>query len=341
MEPDAPTPSMISCMEGFYLVHVIDAFRQVGLLEALSPKATVQELSRRFGYAPDILSGLLDFVASRTSLVHRSSGGYEMDPDHPDTRFALHILDQYAGAYGPCLTALPEILTGQSRGDDLIDPSRHAAAFAGADRVQVDPDVLRLLDQMQITQLLDIGCSTAGMLIEHALRHPHACCIGLDASPAATSTAAERIAAAGLEQRVRVLTGDLRDVGILLDRHQRDQVQCIVASNVLNAFFGATGGAAIDAALSALRAAFPQRFMVISDYFGTLGQPAHSRSGGQRGLVHDVAQLLSGQGVPPGDVDSWAAILARNGCTLVKAFEGDGGDVRRFILLVQMQDQSR
>lgn len=337
-EPDAFPRSMTSCMEGFYLVQIIDTFHKVGLLEALSNGANVPELAQRFGYAPDILSGLLDYVASRTSLLHRSANGYAMDADHADTRFALHILDQYAGAYGPCLAALPDILSGHSRGDDLIDRSRHAAAFAWSDRTQVDPDVLRLLDQMQITTLLDIGCSTGGLIIEHALRHPDAQCIGLDTSAAATSTATERIAAEGLADRVQAVTGDLRDVETLLDPRQREAVQCIVASNVLNAFFGDGNGTTIDAALGALRQAFPRRFMVISDYYGTLGQPKPSHAAGQRGLFHDAAQLLSGQGVPPGSADVWASILDRNCCTVVKAFEGEGGDVRRFILLVQMQD---
>ena len=76
--------------------------------------------------------------------------------------------------------------------------------------------------------------------------------------------------------------------------------------------------------------------MLLGDYFGSLGHPLDDPASHTRGLFHDVAQLLSDQGIPPGSLEQWAEVLQRNCCTLIRAFEGEGGDMRRFILLLQL-----
>ncbi|WP_299281773.1 class I SAM-dependent methyltransferase [uncultured Tateyamaria sp.] len=169
-------------MEGYYVIHILDSFQKVGLLHRLRGGAGLEQLCEAFGYDPSILAPLLEYVATRSAVIRKTVGGYILASDSADTNFALHVLDQYAGAYGPCLRALPAILSGQRDGAQLVDLSRHAAAFAHADREQVDPDILRLLGEMGISNLLDIGCSTGGLTIEYGLRYPEAHCIGLDAS---------------------------------------------------------------------------------------------------------------------------------------------------------------
>ncbi|MTH36432.1 methyltransferase domain-containing protein [Paracoccus limosus] len=329
-------PSMTSLMEGYYVVRLLDAFHHEGLIERLSAGATVDDISNERGYAPARLAALLDYLSVRSDVVRKTAAGYFVDMADPETRFALHLLDQYAGAYGPCLNSVPEILSGRVDGAALVDQARHAAAFACADRDRVDEDLLRLLAELRVDALVDLGCSVAGLLIEYALRHPQARGIGVDSSPSAIAAAQRRIAENGLSERLRVVRGDLRQVGALLGPDERNVVQCVVATNVANSFFGDDDGAQIDGWFAALRSAFPSRIMLLGDYFGSLSQPLDDPVACVRGLFHDVAQVLSGQGVPPCNLVQWSDILVRNGCTPIRAFEGNGGDMRRFIVLLQL-----
>jgi SAM-dependent methyltransferase len=337
MSQDGPVaPSMTTLIEGYYVVQILDAFQKDGLLDRLTPGTTVDDLSTEFGYEPAHLTALLDYLSLRSDVVRKKAAEYSVDAADRNTQFAMHLLDQYAGAYAPCFAALPDILTGRVNGDALVDRARHANAFARADRNQVDPDILRLLGELRISNFVDLGCSTAGLMIEFSLRHPDVRCIGLDSSAPAVEEARKRIADGGLSGRVRAVQGDLREVGTLIAAEERDAVQCLVASNVANAFFGDPDGAEIDTVFAVLKNAFPSRFMLLGDYFGSLGQPQDDADVRTRGLFHDVAQLMSGQGIPPGDLEGWAEVLERNDCTLIKAFSGEGGDIKRFILLLQL-----
>ncbi|CAM3367130.1 Methyltransferase domain-containing protein [Paracoccus aminovorans] len=331
-----PAQTITALMEGYYVVRILDAFHSAGLLDHLSAGATVDALSAKFGYERDRLAALLDYLSLRSDVVKKTALGYHVATEDPETQFALHLLDQYVGAYGPCLEALSDILGGRVDGGALVDRARHAAAFARADRSQADLDTLRLLSELRINNLVDLGCSTAGLMIEYALRNPEARCIGIDCSEPAIEEAQRRIARSGLSGQVRAVEGDLSEVDGLLSVEERDAVECVIATNVANAYFSDPDGTEIDAWFATLKTAFPRRIMLLGDYFGSLGHPLDDASARARGLFHDVAQLLSGQGIPPGSLVKWTEVLERNGCTIIRSFEGEGGDMRRFILLYQL-----
>jgi hypothetical protein len=157
-----PAPTITALMEGYYVVRILDAFHSAGLLDHLSKGATVDALSAELGYERDRLAALLNYLSLRSDVVKKTALGYHVAAEDPETQFALHLLDQYVGAYGPCLEALPDILAGRVDGGALVDQDRHAAAFARADRNQADLDTLRLLSELRIKNLVDLGCGTAG-----------------------------------------------------------------------------------------------------------------------------------------------------------------------------------
>jgi hypothetical protein len=53
-------------------------------------------------------------------------------------------------------------------------------------------------------------------------------------------------------------------------------------------------------------------------------------------MMHDVAQALTAQGIPPVDSSGWRMLLEAGGATVVKAFEGEHGEVAHFVYLVQL-----
>jgi hypothetical protein len=104
----------------------------------------------------------------------------------------------------------------------------------------------------------------------------------------------------------------------------------VVASQFVNEMFGAGTADVIDW-LRRLRQVLPGRVLVLADYRGRLGSslPADGRT-----LVHDHAQLLSGQGIPPARQRDWAALYQAAGSRLVHAMEDT--QTTRFIHVVAL-----
>jgi len=74
--------------------------------------------------------------------------------------------------------------------------------------------------------------------------------------------------------------------------------------------------------LRGLRRLFPDRPLLILDYYGRLGQTKSRKLAKEREtLLHDFAQLISGQGIPPASAAEWRSIYAEAGCRLVHISE--------------------
>jgi hypothetical protein len=93
-----------------------------------------------------------------------------------------------------------------------------------------------------------------------------------------------------------------------------------------NELFGSGTNAAI-AWLRRLRQAFPSRHLLIADYYGRLGTGSARLN--RETWLHDYAQLISGQGVPPHDHQQWQEIYHSSGCRLMHVIE----DVRTTLFL--------
>ena len=76
--------------------------------------------------------------------------------------------------------------------------------------------------------------------------------------------------------------------------------------------------------------------MILCDYYGRLGKVRQRSAEFKRTLIHDVAQIVSGQGVPPSCLEGWREIYSRTSCTLVKAFEGRSEGLTWFIHVIQL-----
>jgi hypothetical protein len=108
-------------------------------------------------------------------------------------------------------------------------------------------------------------------------------------------------------------------------------VCAVTACNVANEMFTDGYSRAVDW-LRGLRKALPGRPLLIDEYYGRLGKQkgrAHRET-----LLHDYAQLISGQGVPPASAAEWRTIYKRAGCRLVHIIEDK--TTTRFIHLLQL-----
>jgi len=315
-------------VEAFQLAHAVATLHDLGLLHALKRPATADELAAARSLDANLLRGVLEYVAARTDILRKSGGRFVAAEGYSGG--ARFLLDLYVGAYGGNAARLAKILRDPSAAPKAVNRALHARAFEAADGSALGalPEIIR---QLGLNHLLDLGCGGGALLLELAGRDPDFVGWGVDINPAACRAARARIRAAGLGRRLRVLKGDCAKPASLLPQGLGAKVRAVTACNVANELF-ADGHARAVAWLRGLRRVLPGRPLLLVDYYGRLG--GKRRRADPQTLLHDYAQLISGQGVPPADADEWRSIYERAGCRPLHIIEDKA--TTRFIHLLSL-----
>lgn len=324
--------SAMQALEGHYVVLILDGLHRAGVLTDLRAGATVAGIAAKTGFDPRLLRGLLSYVSLRCDALDvLGEAGYRLRGDEAGLDIG-RLLDLYAGGFGPCLQGLPALLRAPATGNDLVDWNRHGQAFS-QDRSGAPKWLTDTIESLEVRTVLDLGCGGGGLLHVLALRRENFTGIGIDANASVLAGATARAEADGLSARLSYHCGDVLQAAGALPKARRDAVEMLVASSLVNAYFGERS---IDELLSGLRRLFPRRVLLVSDYYGRLGHPEADADGLDLTLLHDLAQLISGQGVPPPDIEAWKEIYARTSCTLVRAVRGRAEGVERYLHMVQL-----
>lgn len=164
------------------------------------------------GLDPAMGRGLLDYLVIRGVVAYG-----EDDAVVPTDRGRLLLSDvpmallgYYHEAYAPVLrhgaSLLDRTLTyGTDVERDGEALGRHCEVLFRSFGTRV---VMRMLDAMEAHCVLDLGCGSGGLLIDACLQNPALRGIGLDISPEVVRYGQQRVAAAGVSHRVRLLEGD-------------------------------------------------------------------------------------------------------------------------------------
>jgi hypothetical protein len=118
--------------------------------------------------------------------------------------------------YGEMLSRAADFCDPTFRG--TADPMSHrdgrSIAIAGKDYGGhfVDPVVDTIVDGLDFTVGVDLGCGSANRIIRLARRHENKRFIGIDMDRGAVDVARKAVAAAGLTDRVTVVHDDVRDL---------------------------------------------------------------------------------------------------------------------------------
>ncbi|UUU37475.1 class I SAM-dependent methyltransferase [Streptomyces sp. NBC_00162] len=300
----------------------------------LEAAAEVRDLAEEFALDEQILSAVLDYVCRTTGLLIREDRCYRLAKAcRPYHRVAFH-LEKFLGAYGPAVARTDEVLQDPGTGPALRDLNALARAFG-----QLQPHTPSLTAQVlqawDVTSLLDLGCGAGTLLIELASADPRFQGYGADAGQDMVRVANDRIHRAGLGHRLQVVLGDVRALGELTALPASEDVQALHGRSIMNEFFAGDGSSAIGV-LAGLKARFPGRLLFLEDYYGRLTHDSPADGSHGHTLAQDLAQVLSGQGVPPLDLPGWAGVYQEADCTLVKAYEGDNDGVAWFIHVVAL-----
>ncbi len=332
--------TLLDAIEGMYLAEAVDFLHREGLLAALGEGASVPALAEAHGFDADALLRLVEYVALRCDVLERIDGErgarYAASPAYRDGSGPAYLLDQYAGGFGPALRNLREVLRAPAEAGRFVDRARHGAAYRYAASGSNAPEVIALVEELGIGVLLDVGCGGGQLLAELAAARPEFRGIGIDANPAVIEPARRALADRGLTGRVELLCGDIPSLETQLSPERRASVDALAAVSVANAYAAGYPGRTIEDFLRALQALFPNRFLFLCDYYGRLGAVPDEPERFRRTLLHDLAQVISGEGVPPAEIAAWRAIYERAGCSLVAHFEGEADGIARFVHLIQL-----
>jgi SAM-dependent methyltransferase len=311
--------------EGLHLAHAAATLHALGILAELRSRSTAEALAGRFGVDREVLDGTLAYLAARTNIVTRNGDCYALDEGYDDG--ARFLLDLHVRAFAPVSADLATVLQHPQEACARVDRGAQAAAFADD---AGDAALAGILRQLGFATILELGCGTGALLRALARADPRLAGVGVDTSSAMCRVARDRIRAEGLETRLRIVQGDARDPHACLPA-DTPKTAAVVARDFLNELCRGGGHAAI-AWLRRLRALLPGRVLVVADYYGQLGwEPIDAD---RRILLHDFVQLISGQGVPPPDLNGWAAMYDAADCELAHAIEDPRS--ARFVHLVRL-----
>jgi SAM-dependent methyltransferase len=314
-----PRWSTFDLVEAYQLASAVAALHELDLLESMQRPATAKELAIRCGIDANLLRGVLEYVSARTDLLRKTKGKFLATRDYAEkSRF---LLDLYVGAYGPNAARLSELLHKPVMAQKSVDRVHHARAFAAVDGAPIGL-LPSLIIELGFNRLLDLGCGSAGLLLEVAAKDAKFMGWGLEKNPAMCKVARARVRDAGVGRRIRLLQGDCTELSSILPEDVKEQVDAVSACNVANEMF-ARGDSQVVKWLQDLRKVFSGRLFLLVDYYGQLGQQQVFNGSAilRATLLHDYVQLISGQGIPPVNLKQWRSIYKKAACRLVHVFE--------------------
>jgi len=311
--------NVFDLVEAYQLSRAVAVLNDLSVFQSQAP-FTAKQLAAKHGLNATLLARVLEYVVLRTDLLRRTVR-QEFVVTRKNSRF---LIDLYTGAYGSTADQLANILRDPATAPASVDRVRYARAFASLDGAALGilPDVIGALE---FNYTLDIGCGNGDLLAELARRNPSFVGWGIDSNPAML-----KLARAG--KRVRFLKADGNRLREELPKSVRSQIRSITCCNFANEMF-ADGERQAIRWFRELRKLFPGRPLLNCDYYGRLGR-TKGRKLQRQALLHDYAQLISGQGIPPATMAEWRSIYSKAGCRLVHVIEDTS--TTRFIHIITL-----
>jgi SAM-dependent methyltransferase len=326
----SPKQGLLSALQGYYATVILLQLRRLGLLSKLVQPNTPEILARELAVDPVMTRQLLDFLVLTTSVVRQTGRGtYQLnEPRYAELSFQL---EKFVGAYGPATEAISNTLQHPDACADHVDRRALATAFTEA-KAFGGSLVADLIAASGVSCLLDLGCGPASLLVDLARRDPSFQGVGIDASGMMCVQARRAVRAADVSRRIDIRHADASKLSQWLSPSLRKRVDSLHENSFLNEFFG-QGERGVVKRLRALSRSFPGRRAWFVDYYSSIGQAKGNREAADfpLALLQDLAQVVSGQGVPPRNAKCWRRLYREVGCRLVRTHEFESPNIRWFI----------
>lgn len=285
------TRPVFELFEGFALTSVLASLERAGLLARLEAGGVPADPGEGRDGLP---LATLRYLAQR-DIVEESDGTFALTERGREICKDKGYLVWLQGGYGHVLAALGDFSTGAQRyGSDVIRDGRWVAdgsALIGRD--DVSPHATSVLEGIDFSHVVDLGCGNARFLIAAANRFG-VTGVGVDLAPEACEDAGHAIAAADLADKVTVRCGDAGDLDAIPELAEADLA---VAFFLLHEIFE-HGRDALMAYLKKLGGIMPKgAYMLVAEVQPASGAP-DERWRPEFTLLHAVMrqQLLTTEG---------------------------------------------
>ena len=306
---------VLSALNGYYQSLILLYLARTNLFEYLQQHRTIEDLALKCGCHPGPLRVCLEFLEETSGITKRDKRGlYYIALSSGQSKQLAFLVEKFIGAYGQTALNLPAVLANDHElRRALVDRKSLARAFTSV-RDLSRGLVTAMIAGTRPSTLLDLGCGTGSLLVELAKLDPRFRGIGVDANRFMCTEARRHAKVHHVRTRVRIFCQDARDVQRLPD------ATALHGASLLNEMFANGADEAIEY-LQKLRERFAGRDIWFVDYYGRLGAKRIDKSAVPHSVLHDLIQVLSGQGIPPSDLKSWRAIYRAADCRLIEAHE--------------------
>jgi 2-ketoarginine methyltransferase len=215
--------------EGYAVSSVLAALQMTDLLSTLEVEGLSDEvIEDRDPDRAALLRASLNHLRQR-DLIRYEAGRFTLSPYGTEVCADIGYLVWLVGGYGEPLRRLESFLgTGRPYGVDYVRDGKWvaggAALLGGKDMV---PHARKLLQEIEFSDILDLGCGNARFLI-NACREFDARGVGVDISTEACADAERAVAEAGLVGRIVITEADARAL---------DEIEALSNTDLVVTFF--------------------------------------------------------------------------------------------------------
>lgn len=313
-------PWFESMRNGFTLSYILHALVESGAMKELRAAGeaglTTTQLAERLNLDAGLLDGILCYLVVADSVVERVGDGYRLGPrgtwvfdDHVTTGLGI-IID----AYGCVMQELLPALTKKKRyGVDFVRSGKHVAEVSVRTSRKNQQVIVRECAKLGINKVMDLGCGAAGVIIALCRSSPSMSAVGLEIDVDALQFARENVVAAGLQDRVSFVQGDMSKPETFAGRPELEGVQAFNCIMVLHEMFRGGDQAVIDI-LASYKKHFPGRYFFLGEVVAWSDEQFREADQVDIGRLwyQHLMHPLSLQGLPASH-DKWMSVFARAG----------------------------
>jgi SAM-dependent methyltransferase len=300
---DLYASGMLEAISGFTLANAMFAFIESKLFDDMNDGVVrLPESIERYGYVAEHALGLMRYLVTQGYFSEANDQIFHSTPrGHAAFRLGSRgFLQLYRGGYGHLMANANKLIDGSWRyGTDTTRDGRYVAlGSSNATSMIYDSVPLQVIERRKAKTVADLGCGACKFLIRWVSADPSHRGIGVDLDPHAIAESREKIAAAGVADRVKLVIGDGYDLSLLAKECTDAELFC---SFGMEHELLRDGEEAVLSHIDRMAALFPGRRYL-------MGEPMlhQNRDDGAFYWLH----TLSRQGIPR-NVATWSALLAR------------------------------
>lgn len=267
-------------LRGFFTSSAIATLLNVGLIDELMERGSVdlQEFAARNNLDQAVLKTLIDYLYAQ-KLLRRSGDTYALTARGRVALKAGRGSFDVLYAYEDVLHNLEPLLRKQKTyGVDVNRRSHWVGKGSGeVGELLAFPMMSDTLRRGGWNRVLDLGCGDATFLIDLCERNPAVTGFGIDLSPISVADGEQRIAAQGLQDRLKLVVGDIADAGEMAD--QFPGIQAATCVYVLHELLSFDRDHTV-AMLRKFREGFPGLPLVICEVIGHTADELRDKPGG-------------------------------------------------------------